>query len=132
MTGAAASREPPNDSLRLAVEAAEERKAIDLRVLDLRAVCDFTDFFLIMSGASHRQVTAIATAIEEKLGRTGVSPHHVEGAQQGRWVLLDYGDFVVHVFDRERRDYYRLEDIWSDAPDVTDGFPKSAPSTVES
>jgi ribosome-associated protein len=132
MNGAAASPEPPNESLRRAVEAADERKAIDLRVLDLRAVCDFTDHFVIMSGASNRQVSAIATAIEEALGRTGVVPHHVEGAQQGRWVLLDYGDFVVHIFDQERRDYYRLEDIWSDAPDVTDAFPRSAPSTVQS
>jgi ribosome-associated protein len=121
MTGAASS-DSLNDNLHRAVEGADERKAIDLRVLDLRSVCDFTDYFVICSGSSNRQVQAIATAIEERLTALGAKPHHVEGAQQGRWVLLDYGDFVVHVFDQDRRDYYRLEDIWSDAPDVTDTF----------
>jgi len=119
---AVASSESPNGSLRRAVEAAEERKAIDLRVLDLHSISDFTDYFVICSGASQRQVQAIAEAIEEALGKRGVAAHHVEGAQQGRWILLDYGDFVVHVFDPERRDFYRLEDIWSDARDVTGGF----------
>ena len=128
MTGAASS-ESPNESLRLAVAAADGRQAIDLRVLELRSVSDFTDYFLIASGASLRQVQAIAEAIEETLGRRGVKAHHVEGATQGRWVLLDYGDFVAHIFDRDRRDFYRLEDIWSDAPDVTDVFLR-APSTA--
>jgi ribosome-associated protein len=104
------------------VEAADQRKAIDLRVLDLRSVCDFTDFFVIASGSSQRQVQAISTAIEESLGAAGVKAHHVEGAAQGRWVLLDYGDFVAHVFDEDRRGYYRLEGIWSDAPDVTEAY----------
>jgi ribosome-associated protein len=130
MTGAASS-EPPNHTLRRAVEAADDRKAVDLRVLDLRSVSDFTDYFLIASGSSQRQVQAIAEAIEESLGRQGVAPHHVEGAQQGRWVLLDYGDFVAHIFDQDRRDYYRLEDIWSDAPDVTSVFLRGAPSTAD-
>jgi ribosome-associated protein len=121
MTGAASS-DSPNDTLRRAVEAADERKAVDLRVLDLRKVSDFTDYFLIASGTSQRQVQAIAEAIEESLVRSGVAAHHVEGAQQGRWVLLDYGDFVAHIFDQDRRDFYRLEDIWSDAPDVTHVF----------
>lgn len=107
------------ENLQAVVEAAEARKAIDIRVLDLRSVCDFTDFFLICNGASSRQVQAIAEAIEKRLGEEGVRPLHVEGAPHGRWILLDYGDFVVHVFDEERRRYYRLEDIWSDAPEVT-------------
>jgi ribosome-associated protein len=121
MSGAS-SLEPQNDNLRRAVEAADQRKAIDLRVLDLRSVCDFTDYFVIASGSSQRQVQAIATAIEESLGAAGVKPHHVEGAAPGRWVLLDYGDFVAHIFDEDRRGYYRLEDIWSDAPDVTEAY----------
>ena len=79
MTGAVSS-ESPNDILRRAVEAADQRKAIDLRVLDLRSVCDFTDYFLIASGSSQRQVQAIADAIEESLGAAGVKAHHVEGA----------------------------------------------------
>jgi len=122
MTGTPSPTELPHETLRYAVDAADDRKAIDLRVLDLRSLCDFTDAFLIMSGASQRQVQALAEAIEAALVEHGVTAHHVEGAPQGRWVLLDYGDFVVHIFDRERRDYYRLEDIWSDAPDVTTSY----------
>ena len=127
MTGAA-SPEPRNDILRRAVEAADQRKAIDLRVLDLRSVSDFTDYFVIASGSNQRQVQAIATGIEESLLQDGVKAHHVEGASQGRWVLLDYGDFVAHIFDQDRREYYRLEDIWSDAPDVTDVYLRGAPT----
>jgi ribosome-associated protein len=127
----ASSSEPPDDNLRRAVEAADQRKAIDLRVLDLRSVCDFTDYFLIASGGSQRQVQAIAEAIEETLLAAGVRAHHVEGAQQGRWVLMDFSDFVAHIFDQDRRDYYRLEDIWSDAPDVTDLYlPAGTPQTT--
>jgi ribosome-associated protein len=109
---------PTHDILRRAVEAADQRKAIDLRVLDLHSVSDFTDFFLI--------------AIEEAMLAKGVKAHHIEGAQQGRWVLLDYGDFVAHIFDEDRRRYYRLEDIWSDAPDVTDAFLHGAPAPAQS
>ena len=126
----AASSDPPNDILRRAVEAADQRKAIELRVLDLRSVCDFTDYFLIASGSSQRQVQAIAAGIEEALTNQGVKAHHVEGAAQGRWVLLDFGDFIAHIFDEDRRGYYRLEDIWSDAPDVTDALLPAASSTV--
>jgi ribosome-associated protein len=127
MTGAPSS-DPQNDNLRHAVEAADSRKAIDLRVLDLRSVSDFTDYFVIASGSSQRQVQAIASAIEDSLIAGGIKAHHVEGAAQGRWVLLDYGDFVAHIFDEDRRRYYRLEDIWSDAPDVTDAYLRGAPT----
>ena len=112
----------PNASLRIAVEAAEGRQAIDLKVLALEEVSDFTDYFLICSGSSSRQVQAIADGVERELRGRGVRPLHVEGARHGRWILLDYGDFIVHVFDSERRAYYRLEDMWSDAPDVTGSF----------
>lgn len=131
MTGAAPSSELA-DNLRTVVEVAEARKAIDLRVLDLRSVCDFTDFFVICSGTSSRQVQAIAEAIEERLRDDDVRPLHVEGARHGRWILMDYGDFVVHVFDEERRRYYRLEDIWSDAPDVAGELPVEERRAAES
>ena len=130
MSGAVSS-ESPNDVLRRAVEAADERKAIDLRVLDLRSVSDFTDYFVIASGSNTRQVQAIANAIEEAMLAQGVKAHHIEGAQQGRWVLLDYGDFVAHIFDEDRRRYYRLEDIWSDAPEVTDAFLRGTPAPAQ-
>jgi len=105
-----------------AVAAAEDRKAIDLRVLHLSAISDFTDYFLIASGSSERQVQAIANAVEERLREVGVRPLHVEGYNRGQWVLLDYGDLVVHVFEAQTRSFYSLERLWADAPDVTGAF----------
>jgi ribosome-associated protein len=84
-------------------------------VLDLRSVDGFTDFFVICSGKNVRQVQAIADAIEEALRKEQVRPAHVEGFQRAEWVLLDYFDFVVHVFSGERRDFYALERLWGSA-----------------
>ena len=108
--------------VRDAVAAADDRKAVDLKVLHLERVTDFTDYFLICSGTSERQVQAIADAIQEKLRERRVRPLHVEGEKRGQWVLIDYGDLVVHVFQEEQRRYYGLERLWGDAPDVTAGF----------
>ena len=105
-----------------AVHAVLDRKAERLRVLELQAVCDFTDYFVICSGGSDRQVKAIVDRVVADLRDLGVRPLHLEGERNGRWVLIDYGDFIVHVFDPERRDFYRLEDIWSDAPELTSRF----------
>jgi len=105
-----------------AVSAVEDRQAIDLKVLDLAQVSDFTDYFLICSGANERQVQAIAEAVDESLRRGKVRPLHQEGMNGGNWVLLDYGDFIVHVFRDETRRFYSLERLWSDAPEVTDRF----------
>lgn len=108
--------------VREAVAAADGRKAIDLRVLQLEKVSDFTDFFLICTGTSERQVQAIADAVQEKMREEQVRPLHVEGYNRGQWVLLDYGDFVVHIFQEEPRRFYSLERLWGDAPDVTNEF----------
>lgn len=105
--------------VREVVSAAHDRKASDVKVLELGKVSDFTDYFLIMSGASERQVRAIADAIEERLRLGKVRPLHSEGYNNGQWILLDYGDFVVHIFDQERREFYALERLWNDAPDVS-------------
>jgi ribosome-associated protein len=104
------------------VAAAEERKAYDLRVLQMGEVTSFTDYFLICSGTSGRQVKAIADAVEQTMKGEGVRPLQIEGYKNGRWVLMDYGDFVVHIFDQETRLFYRLERLWADAPDVTSDF----------
>jgi ribosome-associated protein len=104
------------------VAAAEERKAYDLRVLQMGEVTSFTDYFLICSGTSGRQVKAIADAVEQAMKGEGVRPLQIEGYKNGRWVLMDYGDFVVHIFDQETRLFYRLERLWADAPDVTSDF----------
>lgn len=108
--------------VRQAVAAAEDRKAVDLRVLHLEKISDFTDYFLICSGTSERQVQAIADAVQEKMREERVRPLHVEGFNRGQWVLLDYGDFVVHIFQEEPRRFYSLERLWGDAPDVTNEF----------
>lgn len=105
--------------VREAVAAADDRKAVDLKVLHLQKVSDFTDYFLICSGTSERQVQAIADGVQERLRENRVRPLHVEGFNRGQWVLIDYGDLVVHVFQEEQRRYYALERLWGDAPDVT-------------
>ena len=105
-----------------AVAAADDRQAVDLKVLDLAGVSDFTDFFLICSGTNDRQVSAIADAVDGALREMKMRPLHQEGTNRGRWVLLDYGDFIVHVFRDETRRFYSLERLWGDAPEVTDRF----------
>ncbi len=110
------------DRVRVAVAAALDRKAQDLRVLNLGPVSDFTDYFLISSGTSERQVQAIAESIQEALAAEGVRPLHVEGQRGGNWVLLDYGDLVAHVFQPEPREFYALERLWADAEDETQTF----------
>jgi ribosome-associated protein len=105
--------------VREAVAAADDRKAIDLKVLHLQKISDFTDYFLICSGSSERQVQAIADAVQERMREERVRPLHVEGYNRAQWVLLDFGDFVVHVFQEEPRRFYSLERLWGDAPDVT-------------
>ena len=107
---------PP--AIRLAVEAARDKKAVDLRVLDLRSVDAFTDYFVICSGKNLRQVQAIADAVEDALRKEQVRPAHVEGFKRAEWVLLDYFDFVVHVFSGERREFYALERLWGSAERV--------------
>jgi ribosome-associated protein len=110
------------ERVRGAVSAAEDRKAVELKVLHLQKISDFTDYFLICSGTSERQVQAIADAVQEKLRAGRVRPLHVEGYNRGQWVLLDYGDLVVHIFQEEPRRFYSLERLWGDAPDVTAEF----------
>ena len=107
---------------REAVAAADGRKAIDLKVLHLAKVTDFADYFLICSGTSERQVQAIADAVQETLRENRVRPLHVEGYNRAQWVLIDYGDLVVHVFQEEQRRYYALERLWGDAPEVSARF----------
>jgi ribosome-associated protein len=116
---APADAEPLDERLRAALHAASERKARDLVVLDLREVASFTDYFVIASGTNVRQVQAIADAVEEELRkRLGVKPARVEGYKSAEWVLLDYGDFIVHVFEEKARRFYDLERLWRDAARV--------------
>ena len=100
-----------------AIAAAEDKKA-ELVVLDLRKAAGFTDFFLIASGTNTRQVRAIADGVMEALADEGVKPAHVEGYDRSEWILLDYFDFVVHVFAPETRAFYSLERLWGNAEKI--------------
>ena len=108
--------------VRTAVAAMQGLKAHDLTVLDLGEVSDFTDYFLVATGGSERQVRAIADEVRERVRAEGTRPLHVEGQDHGQWVLMDYGDFLVHIFNPSLREYYRLEKLWADAPNVTAEF----------
>lgn len=104
--------------LKICVQEAEEFKAEDLMILDVRGVSSFTDYFLIMSGRSTRHVQGIAEAIADKLRSKRVTGKNCEGLREGQWVLLDFSDVVVHIFYRESREFYDIEGLWHDAPRI--------------
>lgn len=104
-----------DEGLRAAVDAARAKKASDIVVLDLRGLAGFTDYFLICSGASGRQLKTISDAVDESLRAMKRKPIHLEGYPRGEWILMDYVDFVVHVFTPGSREYYDLERLWGDA-----------------
>ncbi len=108
------------DSVALAdriAEIASDRKALDIRVLDLRGIVAYTDFFVVCSGNSERQTKAIHDAIHQSLkDEQGVLPRRSEGSGEARWILLDYLDCVVHIFTPAAREFYRLENLWGEAP----------------
>jgi ribosome-associated protein len=106
------------DAVTIAAHAATDKKATDLVVLDLRKAASFTEYFLICTGASTRQVQAISNAVEEALLKSAKRPLHIEGYSSAEWILLDYGDFIVHVFSPSSRRFYDLERLWRDAPRV--------------
>jgi ribosome-associated protein len=104
--------------LTVGIAAALEKKAIDVVVLDLRKASAFTDFFVICTGANARQVQAIAESVQAALSKQGVKPALVEGLGRAEWVLIDYFDFIVHVFTPATREFYGLERLWGDAERV--------------
>ena len=104
-----------DERVRRALHAAAEKKALDPTVLDLRGISSFTDFFLMFTGANRRQVQAISDEIVEQLKRNGSPAARVEGYQNAEWILIDYGDFVVHVFEEKARRFYDLERLWREA-----------------
>ncbi len=107
--------EPSPDALAVAhyvVDAASDKKAQDILLLDVRGVASFTDYFVICAGTSERQIRAIAEGIDEALSRHGVEPYSREGTPADGWVLLDYSDVIVHIFAPEQRAFYNLEKLW--------------------
>ncbi len=112
-------KEPPTEAVWLAaVRAAESKKATRIRVLDLREVTSFADYFVICSGSNPRQIQAISDEIGREMKSAGELPMSVEGYENAEWVLIDYGDFLVHIFSEKTREYYDLERLWRHAKDV--------------
>jgi ribosome-associated protein len=109
-----ASRNRALEIVRLALD----KKASDLILLEMRDLVPYTDYFVICSGESTQQVKTISEHIKESLAKKRIKPMGVEGQTPGRWVLMDYNDVIVHVFERETRDYYMLEKLWLDAPRI--------------
>lgn len=106
------------DVAKLAVEAASDKQADNIVLLDTKQICSFADYFVICSGDSPRQIEAIRQEIREKLKRDDITLFHIEGAADSGWILLDLGDVVVHIFSASQRDYYRLDDLWREAVPV--------------
>lgn len=114
-TATAAKPKKLTSEVTKAVRAALDKKALDVVVLDLRGTPAFTDFFILCSGQTQRQVKAIADAVEEALRGAKVRPAHVEGYDRAEWVLMDFFSFIVHVFTPQTRTFYSLERLWGDA-----------------
>ena len=105
---------------KLACDALADKKADDIKVIDISKVSVLADYFIIAGGMNRNQVQAMADNVEEKLGKEcGVSPRQIEGYQTANWILMDYGDIVIHIFDKENRLFYDLERIWRDGKDVS-------------
>ena len=117
-TQAVAAAEKLDERVLQALHAASEKKAIDLVVLDLQDIASFTDYFVITSGANERQVQAIADGVSETLKKVGSPAARVEGYKTAEWILLDYGDFIVHVFEQKARSFYDLERLWRESKRV--------------
>lgn len=105
---------------KLAVASLEDRKAVDIKVIDIEKISSLADYFIIASGSNRNQVQALADRVEEALSKQGVEPRNVEGYQGAHWILMDYGDIVLHIFDEENRLFYDIERIWRDGAEVTE------------
>ncbi len=101
-----------------AIEALEEKKAEDIRIIDISDVSVIADYFIIANGSNRNQIQALSDAVEEKLGKAGYPMKQIEGYNTANWVLLDFGDIMVHIFDKENRLFYDLERIWHDGKQI--------------
>jgi len=102
--------------IRLSIKAGKEKKGENIVVIGLKEVSSFTDYFLLISGNSSRQNLAIYENIEKELKKEDIYPLHVEGKENAEWILMDYGNFILHIFSKETREYYSLEKLWGDGP----------------
>jgi len=102
----------------LAAEAADDKKAFDIEILNVEGLTIIADYFVICSGNTDKQVQAIARAVEDKLDEEGIYPKQIAGKDEGRWILMDYADVIVHVFHKHERQYYELDRLWADAENI--------------
>lgn len=123
------SLETVRPEIRLAVEAAQDKQAVDVTVLKLPGTGSFAEYFLLCSGGSQPQIRAISEAIEERLEKHGKRLSHREGRSGAEWILLDYGDFIVHIFSESARQYYDLERLWRNAERIDFPAPAGPPGT---
>ena len=103
---------------RLAIAALEDKKGIDIKVLDIGEISVMADYFIIASGQNPNQVQALIDSVDESLSKNGINPKHIEGYRGASWVLMDYGDVIIHVFDSDNRLFYDLEKIWKDGKSI--------------
>ena len=102
----------------MAAESADDRKAIDIEVLDVHELTVIADYFIICSGNSETQVKAIANGIERDLSEVDIEPQKIAGKQESRWILMDYADIIIHIFHKDEREFYELERLWADAEKI--------------
>ncbi|EFK39050.1 MULTISPECIES: ribosome silencing factor [Peptoniphilus] len=110
------------DKLRIIKDSCKEKKGIDIKVLDIKGLSSIADYFVIVSGNSVRQVSALADEIEEKMDEKGINLENIDGKTTSRWILLDYGDIIVHVFHKDEREYYDIERLWSKEEEENGNF----------
>lgn len=106
------------EMIKLAIEALEDKKAENINIIDIGDVSSIADYFIIASGNSRNQVQALIDSVEEKLGKAGFEKKQIEGYDSANWILMDYGDIIVHVFDQENRLFYDLEKVWTNGKKV--------------
>lgn len=104
-----------NQEIDTIISAAEDKKAFDIKIIDIRGMSSISDFYIIMSANSERQVSAIGNEIEDRMSKIDIEPINTEGYRTSRWVILDYGDQIVHIFQKDEREFYNLEKLWLDA-----------------
>jgi len=103
-----------NEMVKIAINALEEKKAENIRVIDISKVSVLADYFIIAEGKNRNQIQALTDSVEKELGKAGVEPKQIEGYESANWILMDYADIIVHIFDNENRLFYDLERIWRD------------------
>lgn len=107
------------EKVKIVVKALDEKKAEDIKVIDISKISSIGDYFIIATGDNQRLVHSLCNEVEEKLSKEKVHPKNIEGFQNGNWVLMDYEDFIIHVFDKQSRDFYNLDRIWKDGNNIS-------------